>query len=164
MHRPASGKVRIKPGLVVSDRYRVCKHIGSGSFGMPVFKSSSLSSIFNQSFLHCCAGEIYTAYDIFTGEEVAVKFETGFPPFSQLRNEHKSYKMLGNRIGLPHVKWFGKDSDHNVMVLTLLGPSLERLWVASGCQFKLETVVDLAEQMVRLIELKSHFLSHLLHR
>jgi hypothetical protein len=145
MHRPNG----IKPGLVVSDRYRVCKNIGSGSFGM--FKSS-LSNIFSQSFLHCCVGEIYSAYDILSGEEVAIKIETGSPPFSQLRNEHKSYKVLGNYNGLPHIKWFGKESDHNVMVLTLLGPSLERLWIALGCQLKLETVVGIAEQMVRLIE------------
>lgn len=146
---------------MVSDRYRVCKNIGSGSFGM--FKSLLSTNIFNQSFL-CCAGEIYSAYDIFTGEEVAVKFETSSPPFSQLRNEHKSYKVLGNRNGLPHVRWFGKVFDHNAMVLTLLGPSLERLWIDLGCQFKLETVVDIAEQMVRLITLSSLSLSHLLHR
>jgi hypothetical protein len=108
-----------------------------------------LISLVNTFFV-CHAGEIYSAYDILSGEEVAIKFETGSPPFSQLQNEHKSYKVLGNRNGLPHVKWFGKDSDHNVMVLTLLGPSLERLWVALGCQFKLETVVGIAEQMVRL--------------
>jgi hypothetical protein len=104
-----------------------------------------LISLANPFFI----GEIYSAYDIFSGEEVAIKIETGSSPFSQLRNEHKSYKALGNHIGLPHIKWFGKDFDHNIMVLTLLGPSLERLWVTLGCQFNLETVVDIAEQMVR---------------
>ena len=48
MHRPLSQKVQVKPGLVVSDRYRVCKIIGSGSFGL--FKSL-LSNVFSQSFL-----------------------------------------------------------------------------------------------------------------
>lgn len=65
--------------------------------------------------------------------------------------------MLGNRNGLPLVKWFGKDFDHNVMVLTLLGPSLERLWAGLGCQFKLETVAVIAERTVRLISLRSVF-------
>ena len=72
--------------------------------------------------------------------------------------------MIGNRNGLPHVKWFGKDFDHNVMVLTLLGPSLERLWVGLGCQFKLETVAVIVEQTVCLIALMSVVIRHLLHR
>jgi hypothetical protein len=71
--------------------------------------------------------------------------------FLQLRNEHKSYEALGIRSGLPRIKWFGMDSDHAIMVLTLLGPSLERLWAASGCQFKLKMVVGIAEQMVHLV-------------
>jgi len=114
-----------------------------------------LISLANPFFI----GEIYSAYDIFSGEEVAIKIETGSSPFSQLQNEHKSYKALGNHIGLPHIKWFSEEFDHNVMVLTLLGPSLERFWVTLGCQFNLETVVDIAGQMVRHISLMMVFFS-----
>jgi hypothetical protein len=128
-HTPGKVRFKIKTGSVVSERYRVSKKIGCGSFG--TFKLLSLSNIFTQLFLHHYTGEIYSAYDIFSGEEVAIKVETHLSMFSQLRNEHKSYEVLGIRSGFPHIKWFGMDSDHTIMVLTLLG-RLDHRWKGSG--------------------------------
>ncbi|KAJ7787887.1 casein kinase 1, epsilon, partial [Mycena leptocephala] len=38
------------------------------------------------------------------------------------------YKALGGGVGVPSVKWFGTEGDYNVMVLDLLGSSLEDLF------------------------------------
>lgn len=50
--------------------------------------------------------------------------------------------------GIPSIKWCGIDGEDNVLVLDLLGPSLEDLFVYCGRKFSLKTVLMLADQMV----------------
>jgi hypothetical protein len=48
------------------------------------------------------------------------------------------------------VHWFGVEGDYNVMVIDLLGPSLEDLFNYSKRKFQLKTVLMLADQMVSI--------------
>ena len=50
--------------------------------------------------------------------------------------------------GIPNVKWFGVEGDYNVLVMDLLGPSLEDLFNFCSRKLSLKTVLMLADQMV----------------
>jgi len=49
---------------------------------------------------------------------------------------------------IPHLKWFGVEGEYNVMVIDVLGPSLEDLFNYCNKKFSLKTVLMLAGQMV----------------
>lgn len=51
--------------------------------------------------------------------------------------------------GIPNVYYFGQEGLHNILVIDLLGPSLEDLFDWCGRKFTIKTVVMIAKQMVR---------------
>jgi len=57
--------------------------------------------------------------------------------------------------GIPDVRWFGVEGDYNVLVMDLLGPSLEDLFNFCSRKLSLKTVLMLADQMVGLPHLLS---------
>ena len=101
----ASTSVSCRSEFVVGGKYRLVRKIGSGSFG-----------------------DIYLGINITNGEEVAVKLESVKARHPQLLYESKLYKILQGGIGIPHIRWYGPERDYNVLVMDLLGPSLEDLF------------------------------------
>jgi len=115
--------------LRVNKKYRLSRKIGSGSFG-----------------------DIYLGVNVTTGEEVAIKLESVKTKHPQLLYESKIYRILYGGVGIPNVRWFGVEGDYNVMVLDLLGPSLEDLFNYCGRRFNLKTVLLLAQQLLSRLE------------
>jgi len=115
--------------LRVGGKYRLGRKIGSGSFG-----------------------DIYLGTNINTGEEVAIKLESVKSRHPQLAYEYKVYRILAGGVGIPNVRWFGREGDFNVMVMDILGPSLEDLFNFCSRKFTLKTVLMLADQMLARIE------------
>lgn len=113
----------------VGGKYRLVRKIGSGSFG-----------------------DIYLGINITNGEEVAVKLESHKARHPQLLYESKLYKILQGGVGIPHIRWFGQEKDYNVLVMDLLGPSLEDLFNFCSRRFTMKTVLMLADQMIGRIE------------
>ncbi|CAG9865319.1 unnamed protein product [Phyllotreta striolata] len=111
--------------LRVGNKYRLGRKIGSGSFG-----------------------DIYLGTNISTGEEVAIKLECIKTRHPQLHIESKFYKMMQGGVGIPQIKWCGSEGDYNVMVMELLGPSLEDLFNFCSRRFSLKTVLLLADQLI----------------
>eukprot|EP01084_Bolivina_argentea_P018238 33967_1 len=115
--------------LRVGGKYRLGRKIGSGSFG-----------------------DIYLGTNINSGEEVAIKLESVKTRHPQLAYEYKVYRILAGGVGIPNVRWFGREGDFNVMVMDILGPSLEDLFNFCSRKFTLKTVLMLADQLLARIE------------
>lgn len=111
--------------LRVGGKYRLSRKLGSGAFG-----------------------DIYHGTNIKTNEEVAIKLEPVRTKHPQLLYETKLYRILQGGVGIPNVHWFGVEGDYNVMVMDLLGPSLEDLFNYCKRKFSLKTVLMLADQML----------------
>ncbi|MCL7045646.1 hypothetical protein MKW94_022467, partial [Papaver nudicaule] len=54
--------------------------------------------------------------------------------------------------GVPNVRWFGVEGDYNVLVMDLLGPSLEDLFNFCSRKLSLKSVLMLADQMINRVE------------
>ena len=59
--------------------------------------------------------------------------------------ETKLYKVLSDGVGVPKVHWFGLEGDYSIMVMDLLGPSLEDLFKFCNRKFTLKTVLMIAD-------------------
>ena len=113
---------------VVGEKYRLLRLIGYGSFG-----------------------DIYRAVNLQNGEDVAVKIEPPNSPHPQLKYEAHVYKSIQG-FGIPMLRYFGVENDYNIMIIDLLGPSLEDLFGYCKRRFSLKTVLMLADQMLIRIE------------
>ena len=97
-------------------------------------------------------GEIYLGKDIQTGKEVAVKFEQLKVRRPQVIEEAKILQEFRGNVGFPKYLWYGREGDYHIMVIEMLGPSLEDLFVYCGQKLSLKTVLLLADQLVARIQ------------
>lgn len=97
-------------------------------------------------------GQCYRGRELKTGRMIAAKLEQMNTKAPQLRYEAKVYKLLAGSVGIPEIYWYGAHKDCNVLVMDLMGPSLEDLFVSCGRQFSLKTVLLLADEMISRLE------------
>ncbi|CAB4407009.1 unnamed protein product [Rhizophagus irregularis] len=121
---------------VVGVHYRVGKKIGEGSFGV-IFEGTNLLN--NQQ----------VAINSFQINLIQEPRKSDAP---QLRDEYRTYKILAGSAGIPSVYYFGQEGLHNILVIDLLGPSLEDLFDMCGRKFSTKTVVMVAKQMLTRVQ------------
>ncbi|KAJ3146420.1 casein kinase I [Geranomyces michiganensis] len=128
-HGSSSQKTHSSGPTVVGGHFKVGKKIGEGSFGI-----------------------IYEGRDLKAPLDVAIKFEPRKAETPQLRDEYRTYKILAGQPGVPQCYYFGQEGLHSVLVIDLLGPSLEDVFDLCGREFSLKTVCMLAKRMIKLIQ------------
>ncbi|AAS53411.1 AFR040Wp [Eremothecium gossypii ATCC 10895] len=114
---------------IVGLHFKIGKKIGEGSFGV-----------------------LFEGTNMINGVPVAIKFEPRKTEAPQLKDEYRTYKILAGTSGVPQAYYFGQEGLHNILVIDLLGPSLEDLFDWCGRRFSVKTVVQVAVQMITLIE------------
>ncbi len=58
------------------------------------------------------------------------------------------FKCNQSAAGIPEIYWAGAELDYNILVMDLLGPSLEDLFNFCGRKFHLKSVLMIADQLV----------------
>jgi len=130
---PVLGERNMSGVVFGNGRYTVSRKnkIGSGSFG-----------------------DIYEGIDSQTQEHVAIKLESVRTRHKQLSYEFNIYRLIAPnpQVGIPVVRWFGKEGEYYVLVMDLLGANLETLFNRCQRKFSIKTICMLAEQMISRLE------------
>ena len=126
----------IERGTLVAQRFRVSAELGKGAFGTT-----------------------YRGLDIDSHMPVAIKLE--HPEQSRKHQacrsplcvENSMYRAIHPGRGIPSIEWFGRTEAGYILVMELLGPSLESIRQRHpGGQLPLRIVLDLAVQLLRRLE------------
>ncbi|KAI1132788.1 casein kinase I isoform delta [Nemania abortiva] len=124
--------------ILINNRYRIDYKIGEGGFG-----------------------KVFSGTDICNGNKVAIKLEENREDPRALKGEEEIYRELSGKVGIPSVYWFEQEVEYNVLVMELLGPSLEDLFNYCNRRFSLKTILLIADQAIRRIE---HIHRRYIHR
>ncbi|KAI0659752.1 kinase-like protein [Cubamyces menziesii] len=103
------------------------------------------------------SGDVVRAFNTLTGEDVAIKLSRRPSDESlvstSVEYEISVYKLIPNGIpGFPSIHYSGQDANHNVIVMDILGPSLDALRRTCRGTFTLRTICMLADQMLHRLE------------
>ncbi|KAK3947081.1 kinase-like domain-containing protein [Pseudoneurospora amorphoporcata] len=117
--------------IICAKRYRVNRKIAEGGFGL-----------------------VYEGTDMQSGEDVALKLtyydESAGPML--LERENDIYQELSGGVGISQTHLFTYEDDFCILVLDLLGPSLEDLFNYCGRRFSLKTILLIADQAISRIK------------
>ena len=121
-------------GMIVANNYQITTKLGNGAFG-----------------------EIWKATNLKSKQDYAIKFEEINSKHQQLYAEcriylwfHSDSTVLAQAI--PQVVYYGIEGNKSIMIMDLLGPSLEDLFKKCSNKFSLKTVLMCADQMLKRVE------------
>lgn len=113
------------PGTVLNKRFQITKKVGAGSFGT-----------------------VYGAVKLDSGIEVCLKVENIGLRRLQLMNEARILRSLQGGEGFASIISTFSESNTNVLVMELLGPSLEVLFKRCNRSLSLKSVLQVSLQMI----------------
>jgi serine/threonine protein kinase len=116
----------------VINKYMILESIGKGAFG-----------------------EVYKATRMTDNLDVAMKIEKKSAVIPRLIQEYKIYQKLITRKcrhGIPGIHELIQTDDYNIMIMELLGESLEEIFNISNRKFSISTVLFLGANILKIIE------------
>ncbi len=122
--------------IIINNRFIIDRKIGNGAFG-----------------------DIFNGYDKKTGKLVAIKLENikkkpGKP--IMLAHEYSIYNELNTNMRtntrIPRVHWYGIEGDYSILIMDLMGNTLESLFNLCKRKFSLKTTLMIGIQMLDIIE------------
>lgn len=119
----------MKQNIIFSDNYKLVKKLGSGSFG-----------------------EVYLTKDL-NGKLYAAKIEDKTKK-NRLKCEYNIYRKLNckNIQGIPKIYGYIETVEYNIMIMELLGTSLENLFQENDKHFEMPFIYKLAIDIITIIE------------
>jgi serine/threonine protein kinase len=97
-------------------------------------------------------GKVLYGMNMERTEEFAIKFEKTTVKNSVIGEEIKILQDLQGGLGVPEIHWHGRHEEYKVIVMDLLGPSLDKFFKICGKKFNLETTVNMGIEMMNRIE------------
>uniref|UniRef100_A0A1A9W4P3 non-specific serine/threonine protein kinase n=1 Tax=Glossina brevipalpis TaxID=37001 RepID=A0A1A9W4P3_9MUSC len=121
--------VKRRSDVTVGGKYQLSRIIGSGAFA-----------------------DVYLGISIESGKEVAVKTQSTSSNHHQLAFETEIYRILSGGVGFPRIHLYAREKNFYILVMDLLGPSLEDLFNVCNRHFTMKTILMLGNQMIRRLE------------
>ena len=119
--------------MLINDQFMIFSKIGNGSFG-----------------------SVFKGIDIESQEYVAAKIEDSSISRKRLEKESQIYTYIfeNNKIMItPKMKWYGSTNNFNVLVLSRLGHSLEKMAKIANYQLSLKTLLILTIKTLKILEI-----------
>ena len=115
--------------ITIAGRFKIKKKLGAGAFGIAV-----------------------SGVNMKTNEEVGIKLELMKNPQPMLQYEYRIYEKLSGEVGFPSVHYFGVEGEYNVLVMDILGPSINDLFDFCDQKFNLKTQLWISIELIRRVE------------
>ncbi len=113
---------------ILNNRFKVKEELGKGSFGI-----------------------VYKGIDMRSKKYVGIKVEAKAARFPQLCHEAKIVKLLSKATGFAKFYWYGEDTTHRYLVMSLLGPSVDT-FLERAKKFSLTTVLNVSTQLLSRVQ------------